>query len=178
MTSRTAIFGNVLTTTVLAMLLASVSAHAQIESPQLELNSFPQSGLSIHSAQGEQKFAIWTAATPQQQMQGLMFVRDLPADRGMLFTEQQPRVASMWMKNTYVPLDMLFIDARGKIVKIIAMTKPFSLEVLSSGVPIKAVLELRGGEAKRRHIHIGDVVIHATFKAKDKAKKPSAATVL
>lgn len=150
----------------LALLLASGLLGAQVEGPQLDLASFPQSRLTIRSPAGDHEFQIWTASTQQQQMQGLMFVRDLPAERGMLFVEERPRVATMWMKNTYIPLDMLFIDTRGKVVRIIPMTKPFSLDILSSLTPVKAVLELRGGEAARRNIHVGDVVIHGAFKAR------------
>jgi uncharacterized protein len=69
----------------------------------------------------------------------------------------------MWMKNTLIPLDMLFIDARGKIVCLLANAKPESLEILSCDKPVKAVLEIGGGEAGRRGIKVGDTVIHATF---------------
>lgn len=154
-----------------ALLLASGLSGAQVEAPQLDLASFPQSRLTIRSAAGEQEFQVWIASTQQQQMQGLMFVRDLPADRGMLFIEARPRVATMWMKNTYVPLDMLFIDRRGMVVRIIPMTRPFSLDILSSLTPVKAVLELRGGEAARRHIRAGDLIVHSAFKA---AERPAA----
>ncbi len=156
----------------LALLLASGLLGAQAEGPQLDLAGFPQSSLTIHSSAGAHEFQIWTASTQQQQMQGLMFVRDLPAERGMLFVEQRPRIATMWMKNTYIPLDMLFIDTRGKVVRILPMTQPFSLDILSSLTPIKAVLELRGGEAARRHIRVGDAVSHAVFRAR---KRPDAA---
>ena len=156
----------------LVLLLASHLLSAQVAGPQLDLASFPQSRLSIRTAAGEHEFQIWTASTQQQQMQGLMFVRDLPADRGMLFVEERPRIATMWMKNTYIPLDMLFIDTRGKVVRILPMTRPFSLDILSSLTPIKAVLELRGGEAARRHIRVGDTTVHPAFKAR---KRPAAA---
>jgi uncharacterized membrane protein (UPF0127 family) len=156
----------------LALLLASDRLGAQLEGPQLDLASFPQSRLTIRSRAGVHEFQIWTASTQQQQMQGLMFVRDLPAERGMLFVEERPRVATMWMKNTYIPLDMLFIDTRGKVVRIIPMTKPFSLDILSSLTPVKAVLELRGGEAARRNIRVGDLVVHGAFKVR---KRPTTA---
>ena len=156
----------------LALLLASGQPGAQVEGPQLDLASFPQSRLTLRTAAGEHEFQIWTAGTQRQQMQGLMFVRDLPAERGMLFVEERPRIATMWMKNTYIALDMLFIDTRGKVVRIIPMTKPFSLDILSSQTAVKAVLELRGGEAARRNIRVGDTVVHAAFKA---SKRPAAA---
>jgi uncharacterized membrane protein (UPF0127 family) len=156
----------------LALLLAPGLLGAQVEGPQLDLASFPQSRLTLRSSASEQEFQIWIASTQQQQMQGLMFVRDLPPDRGMLFVEERPRIATMWMKNTYIALDMLFIDTRGKVVRILPMTKPFSLDILSSLTPVKAVLELRGGEATRRNIRVGDTVVHEAFKAR---KRPAAA---
>ena len=150
----------------LALLLASGRPGAQVEGPQLDLASFAQSRLRIRTAVGDHDFQIWTASTQQQQTQGLMFVRDLPAERGMLFIHERPRIATMWMKNTYIPLDMLFIDTRGKVVRIISMTKPFSLDIQSSLTPVKAVLELRGGETARRNIRVGDTVVHGAFKAR------------
>jgi uncharacterized membrane protein (UPF0127 family) len=85
-----------------------------------------------------------------------MYVRDLPADEGMVFTHSPPRPASMWMKNTYIPLDMLFVDADGRIVKIAERTTPHSLEPVGTNTPVQAVIELRGGEAARRKLQVGD----------------------
>ena len=109
-------------------------------------------------------FRIWLADTPPRQQQGLMFVRDLPAEEGMLFVERQSRVWGMWMKNTFVPLDMLFIDSRGRVAAIFERTVPHSLQTLSFPKPVKAVLELRGGETVRRGIRVGDRVEHAAFR--------------
>ena len=88
------------------------------------------------------RFEVWVADTNARAEQGLMFVRDLPADRGMVFPLTPPRVETMWMKNTYIELDMLFIAADGHVVKIIARARPLSLETLSSDMPVGAVLEL------------------------------------
>ena len=129
----------------------------------LELSTFPRSVLTIEHGAQRHQFNVWLADTAERQMQGLMFVRDLPADQGMLFVNREPRVVSMWMKNTFIPLDMLFIDARGRIVKIFERTVPQSLDTLSAPKPVKAVLELRGGEAARRGIRAGDRVRHAAF---------------
>jgi uncharacterized membrane protein (UPF0127 family) len=93
-----------------------------------------------------------------------MFVTHLPSDEGMMFPEEQPQVMAMWMKNTLIPLDMLFIDTHGRIVCLLENTKPESLEILSCDKPVKAVLEIGGGEALRRGIHVGDKVIHAVFR--------------
>jgi uncharacterized membrane protein (UPF0127 family) len=81
----------------------------------------------------------------------------------MLFVNETPRVSSFWMKNTYIPLDMLFIDANGRILEIFANTTPLSLEPVGSTKPVRAVLELRGGESARRGIRAGDRVRHTTF---------------
>ena len=124
---------------------------------------FPRSALEIRSAGGRQWFNIRIADTEARRELGLMFVTKMPNDEGMLFPEDRPQVMSMWMKNTYIPLDMLFIDTRGHVVCLIANAKPESLDILSCDKPAKAVLEINGGEAQRRGIKVGDVVVHATF---------------
>jgi uncharacterized membrane protein (UPF0127 family) len=87
-----------------------------------------------------------------------MFVSDLPETMGMVFPFQPPRVASFWMKNTYIELDMLFIDEKGRVRKIIQRAAPLSLQTLSSDTPVAAVLELKGGEAAKLGLHTGDTV--------------------
>lgn len=136
--------------------------------PLLELSSFPRSALTIHSATSNQAhvFRVWIADTPERQSQGLMFVQDLPADEGMLFYDRQSHPWAMWMKNTFIPLDMLFIDARGRVVAIIERTVPHSLQTRSHPRPVKAVLELRGGEVERRGIRAGDRVDHPAFRGR------------
>ena len=124
---------------------------------------FPRSALEIRTTGGRQWFNIRIADTPARQEMGLMFVTRLPADEGMLFPQQRPQIMAMWMKNTYIPLDMLFIDRRGRIVCLLANTKPQSLDILTCSKPVKAVLEIGGGEAAERGIRVGDRVIHATF---------------
>ena len=126
--------------------------------PLEDLAQFPKTTLAVHSGNRKEAFNIWVADTQPRDEQGLMFVRDLPADQGMLFVEREPRVASMWMKNTYIELDMLFIRADGRIAAIFAHTEPFSLATITAGEPVKAVLEIKGGEAERRGIKVGDVV--------------------
>jgi hypothetical protein len=124
----------------------------------IELDAFPKSQLEIVSGKQKHAFEIWIAATPDQQEQGLMFVRDLAPNRGMLFVADPPRVFRMWMKNTYIPLDMVFIGADGRISKITANAVPHSLDTLSSDTPVAAILELKGGEAARRALQPGDRV--------------------
>jgi uncharacterized protein len=134
-------------------------AACQAQTPKLlDLDSFPKAQLEIRSGKGTHQFEIWIAETPSQQQQGLMFVRDLPEDRGMLFVAQPPRPFNMWMKNTFIPLDMVFIGADGRIASIAERTTPHSLDIVSSGVAVGAILELKGGEAARRALRPGDRV--------------------
>ncbi len=123
-----------------------------------DLDEFPRTVVEIHSGAKRHRFDVWVADTPARQAQGLMFVRELAADRGMLFVHEKPRMASMWMKNTYIELDMLFIAPDGRIVRIVERTTPHSLESIHSGVPVRAVLELKGGEAEKRGLRVGDRV--------------------
>lgn len=144
-----------------ALLLATMLARAA--APPEALQQFPQSVLNIRTHQGSEWFSVWIADSSQRQEQGLMFQKWLPADWGMLFPEQTPRVKSMWMKNTLISLDMLFIDANGRIVYIREHATPESEEIITYPGPVKAVLELAGGECARAGIHVGDQVHHALF---------------
>ena len=149
-------------TSLLAMLALLTAAACQAqeidEAHLLDLDSYPKAKLDIHSGKQTHQFDIWLAETPRQQQQGLMFVRDLPAARGMLFVAKEPRVFDMWMRNTYIPLDMVFIGADGRISSIAANTTPHSLAIVSSRIPVGAILELKGGEAARLALHAGDKV--------------------
>ena len=148
-----------------ALLLAAVLAPAGLALESL--SAFPHSPLEIQTQAGRQHFDIWIADTPQRSEQGLMFVRSLPAARGMLFPLQRPGVMRMWMKNTLIPLDMLFIGVRGEIIFIRHDATPESEAIITTPAPVvtpvKAVLELAGGECDRRHIQQGDWVIHFLF---------------
>lgn len=114
--------------------------------------------LVIRTAKGERAFTVEVARTAEQQAQGLMFRKALAPDGGMLFPMDPPRTASFWMKNTLIPLDMLFIRTDGTIAFIGANTVPYSREPVSAGVPVSAVLELRGGRATELGISEGDSV--------------------
>lgn len=148
--------GATLVATALAISPLSVAQIAPLE----DLAAFPQRQLEIRAARTRVShiFDIWIADTPTRQAQGLMFVRDLPAARGMLFVNDAPRLLGMWMKNTYIELDMLFIGADGRIVHIAERTQPHSLDTIATPRPAQYVLELRGGEARRRTILPGDKV--------------------
>jgi uncharacterized protein len=141
------------------LLGAALASNCLAQSAPIEsLTHFPRTTLDIEAGGHQDRFDVWIANTPQRQEQGLMFVRDLPARQGMLFPEDSPQVAHFWMKNTYIPLDMVFVGADGRVAKIIASAHPFSLDLLSSDVPVIAVLEIRGGEAALLGIHVGDRV--------------------
>jgi len=146
-----------------ALLLLAAGAAAQEASRPLDLATFPRTSLEIiHHGNDHQvrryPFQVWVADTDERAQQGLMFVSDLPAGFGMVFPLQPPRVENMWMKNTYIELDMLFIDKDGRVTKIIERATPMSLQVLSSDVPVAAVLELKGGEAAKLGLRTGDTV--------------------
>ncbi|WP_223262853.1 DUF192 domain-containing protein [Sphingobium sp. SCG-1] len=104
------------------------------------------------------RFDVETAVTPEEQEQGLMFRTDLPNDGGMVFPMKPPRTASFWMKNTVIPLDMLFVAPDGTIAFIGANRKPYSREPASAGVPVAGVVELRGGRAAELGLAEGDKV--------------------
>ena len=119
--------------------------------------------LTIATEHDASLFTVEIADTDQLRARGLMFRQRLPGDRGMLFDFGKPRPAAMWMKNTYIPLDMLFIRADGTIAYIAENTKPRSLDVIGISEPVLAVLELAGGTAKRLGIRAGDTVYHRLF---------------
>lgn len=125
--------------------------------------AFAKSELWIESGGARHRFRVELAETPAQHARGLMFRADLAPDAGMLFDYGAPRRVSMWMKNTLVPLDMLFIAADGEIVRIARWTTPLSLEAVPSLAPVAGVLELRGGTADRLGLRAGDRAVHPIF---------------
>ena len=109
-------------------------------------------------------FQIYLAETPRQRARGLMFVRRLPEDWGMLFLYAGPRSISMYMKNTFIPLDMVFIDADGFVVDVVANTEPGSLKSITPKEPAVAVLEINGGLAAKLGIGPGSRVHYEAFR--------------
>ena len=134
-----------------------------VSSVGAELQQFPMSELTIISATGPHQFKVEVAETQAQMTQGLMFRRSLAPDAGMLFDYKQPTMASMWMRNTLIPLDMLFVDAQGRIVSVHQRAVPQSLDVIAATAPVRAVIELNGGTAARLGIEPGDKVVHPIF---------------
>ena len=133
--------------------------------PADPLRDFPKTSVTISSVSGTHAIKAWLASTPEQQARGLMFVQSMPADSGMLFVyaPEQEHYVSMWMKNTYLPLDMAFIDRSGRIVNIAENTRPLSLDAIGSVAPVVAVLELPAGTARRLQLQRGDQVRSAAF---------------
>jgi uncharacterized protein len=128
------------------------------------LQSFQTASLTIVGADGARhRFTVELAETPAQQEQGLMFRTELAPDAGMLFDFQQPTTATMWMRNTLIPLDMLFVDAKGVIVNIKQRAVPESDAIIAAVAPVRAVIELNGGTAARFGIKPGDRVLYPIF---------------
>jgi len=141
---------------VLLLLFADAAAYAQLE-------TFPKAELTIVSASGPHKFTVEVATTPGQMEQGLMFRRTLAGDAGMIFDYGAPSMAAMWMKNTLIPLDMLFVDARGRVINIHERAIPGSLDPIGAAAPARAVIELNGGTTARLGIKPGDRVVFPIF---------------
>ena len=132
--------------------------------PAMAQQAMAQERLVIVTASGGvHRFTVEVARSRAEHERGLMFRDSLADDRGMLFDWGGMAPAAMWMKNTLIPLDMLFIDADGTILDIFANTVPGSLDVITAGVPVRAVLELNGGAAKRLGLKPGDRVRHPIF---------------
>jgi uncharacterized membrane protein (UPF0127 family) len=119
--------------------------------------------LKITSKNGAHIFGVEMALTPEEQAKGLMFRKELPEGQGMLFDFHQEQPTSFWMKNTYVSLDMIFIRGDGRILRIAENTVPLSEALVPSGGPVRAVLEVVAGTAKKLGIAPGDRVTHPIF---------------
>ena len=149
-------------THLLALLVFLLAAGAAAQSPLSA--AFERSKLVIAGESGRHGFDVELALSPDQRARGLMYRRKMARDAGMLFDfGAPPRRASMWMKNTFIPLDMLFITGDGRIESIAERTVPHSLEAINSRGPVRAVLELNGGTVARLGIAPGDRVEHPIF---------------
>ena len=114
--------------------------------------------LNIDTGEAEHAFRVEVAITPEARRQGLMYRTELPDDEGMIFPSPRPQVESFWMRNTPIPLDIVFIEADGRILNIARETVPYSLDPVRSSGPVTAVLELRGGLTEKLGIEPGDTV--------------------
>jgi len=133
---------------------------AEIAGPQPAL---PQAPLIIETAKGPARFTVEMATSWPQQQTGLMFRRSLAPNAGMLFDFVNESNQSFWMKNTLIPLDLLFIKANGTIVRIASNAKPLSEDPIPSYEPVRAVLEIPGGRAAELGLKPGDRARHAIF---------------
>ena len=124
---------------------------------------FPQSEILIVSKSGEHKFVVDVATTMAQRQMGLMYRKNMARNRGMMFDFGEEQLIAMWMKNTLIPLDMLFVDKTGKILQIERATTPLSLETIAGRRPAMSVIELNAGLTTELGISEGDQVMHNIF---------------
>jgi uncharacterized membrane protein (UPF0127 family) len=124
------------------------------------LETFPRERIAVETRSARRHvFDAWRADTDDTRAQGLMFVERLAAEQAMIFVYDPPQNVSMWMRNTYIPLDMLFADRAGCIVKVAANATPLSLETIPAGKPVAYVIEIAAGTAAARGITVGDRVV-------------------
>ena len=153
---RKSVFG------VMALALIAVPSYAQ-DSDIEEIDFGAPESLSIVSEANTHEFNVEIADTPEKQTRGLMYRDVVDPDKGMLFEYADQGVLSIWMKNTGVPLDVIFVRKNGKILKIEHSATPYSLRSISSEATVAAVLELAGGRALELGIMPGDEVKHPFF---------------
>lgn len=142
----------------LALLAACSADKPADKEPQRIMDESGTIPLTIHSGAKVHRFQVELARTPDEQAKGLMFRKQLAPMGGMLFPFDPPQVASFWMKNTVIPLDMIFIRPDGTIAHIAANTEPYSLTPVSAGQMNSAVLEIAGGRAAELGIKEDDKV--------------------
>ena len=147
---------------ILALLFFCVGAWAMNFSAPRAADT-KQDTLTLVTKSGRHKIAIEVAETPAQQSLGLMYRSKLDPAKGMLFAHKHPQEVSMWMRNTYISLDMVFIRADGTVHRIEHRTEPFSDTLISSKGDVSGVLELKGGEATRIGLAPGDKVHYRLF---------------
>ena len=142
--------------------MASLAACQPSASSAVELGQSPagleQMRITIDSQGKKHPFTVEVARTLEQQAQGLMFRSALDPDRGMIFPFETARQASFWMKNTLIPLDLIFIRTDGSIANIAANAVPLSLEPIYSDGEVEAVLEIAGGRSAELGVQAGDKV--------------------
>jgi uncharacterized protein len=148
---------------LLLLLIFSLAAAGPGGAAEAPLQHFAAAQLTIVSGGGRHRFTVELAETPAQMEQGLMFRRSLAPDAGMLFDFKEPTVATMWMHNTLIPLDMLFVDEHGRIVNIAQRAVPESDATIAAAAPVRSVIELNGGTAERLGIKPGDRVLFPIF---------------
>lgn len=132
--------------------------------------------IQVITASGRHEFKVWIADNEESREHGLMYVKSLPANHGMLFLFERPRFASFWMKNTYLSLDLVFIDRDGVVVNVAHDAEPLSLATIESDGPVKGVLELVAGTAAKIGLSTGARVLHPAFGAETAGLQVDAAS--
>ncbi|WP_436149055.1 DUF192 domain-containing protein [Bosea sp. LjRoot90] len=151
----------------LASVLALTLGVLMVLPKPAEAQNAPVAGiepLTIVTASGRHAFQVEVMRTPDQRARGLMHRQFMPADRGMLFDFARTEPVAMWMQNTYISLDMLFIRADGTVARIAERAEPLSTRTIPSGEPVLSVLEINAGIAEKLGIKPGDKVEHPLFK--------------
>jgi uncharacterized membrane protein (UPF0127 family) len=149
-----------------AAVLAFLFAVVVVSSGRAETSSgLPTVPLIVESNNGKMRtdFVAELAATPAHRAKGLMFRSELADDRGMLFDFKETRNVSMWMKNTPLSLDMIFSDDKGVVLYVARNTVPYSEEIITPGMPVYAVFEVKAGTAYRLNIKPGDRLLNPIF---------------
>ena len=142
-----------------ALLLQCVAPAAVAGDAVIPLSAFPRETIVIETRSARRhSFDAWRADTPATRAQGLMFVREMRPDQAMFFVYEPPQHVAMWMKNTLLPLDMLFVDEAGCVAKAVRDARPGSLDTISADGQVALVVELAGGTTKALGIEAGDRV--------------------
>ena len=132
--------------------------------------SLDQARVTVTTASGAHEFDVWIAADERSREQGLMYIRELPPERGMLFIFERPQPVAFWMKDTYVSLDLVFIDPAGRVLNVAADAKPLALAPSPSRGEAIAVLEVLAGTARRIGLQPGDLVELPTLRTTGSAR--------
>jgi uncharacterized membrane protein (UPF0127 family) len=149
---------------ILSALFLSLASAASAQTSKDDVVDFGEPvPLTIVSKDSTHTFQIERAITLDQQARGMMFRETMDPNSGMLFEFAEPKIATIWMKNTPLPLDILFVRSNGKILKIEHMAQPYKLRSASSEAIVAAVLELQGGRSKELGIMPGDLIQHEFF---------------
>lgn len=152
--------GAALTAACVSLLFALPAHSSPDEAHALPLSSFPKEPIAIETRSARRHtFQAWRAETPAHREQGLMFVKSMGADEAMIFVYDPAEYVTMWMKNTYLPLDMLFVDDHGCIITVKERARPLALDAIDARGPSALVVELNAGTVASRGIRTGDRVV-------------------
>lgn len=145
----------VLACVALVLAVACTADEPAYEAPP-HLAGLPMSEVAVETSSGTHRFRVWIAADPASRANGLMLVHEMPPDYGMLFLFEQTQYTSFWMRDTVLPLDLVFVGADGRVVNIAHETRPFTEDPIPSAAPVIAVLEVLAGTAARIGLAVGD----------------------